>query len=175
MTTTKDRLSIIGYSDGACKGNPGKGGWGFVLSYYRDATLIRWMGYGGDMGTTNNKMELTGIIKALNASPVGHDITIRADTSYGLSGIVKDGTGVLSFDRDLSPKFTGWINGWKKNGWKTKGNQPVKNQELWTNIIDECDRHLKGGSTLKFEWVKGHATDEGNILADELANRGVPS
>ena len=142
--TDKDMIQI--WTDGACSGNPGPGGWG---------ALIRWNGhekelYGGDPATTNNRMEMTAVIEALNALNRPSKITLNVDSTY-----VKDG-------------LTKWIKGWKRNGWKTADKKPVKNQELWMAMEEACKRH-----EITWVWVKGHAGDEGNERADALARKGT--
>lgn len=141
---TEDVIEI--WTDGACSGNPGPGGWG---------ALIRWNGhekelYGGDPATTNNRMEMTAVIEALSALKRPSKVTLNVDSTY-----VKDG-------------LTKWIKGWKRNGWKTADKKPVKNQELWMAMEEACKRH-----DITWKWVKGHNGDEGNERADELARRGT--
>ena len=142
--TDKDIIEI--WTDGACSGNPGPGGWG---------ALIRWNGhekelYGGDPATTNNRMEMTAVIEALNALKRPSKVTLNVDSTY-----VKDG-------------LTKWIKGWKRNGWKTADKKPVKNQELWMAMEEACQRH-----DITWVWVKGHNGDEGNERADGLARKGT--
>ncbi|MFN4183416.1 MAG: ribonuclease HI [Hyphomonas sp.] len=142
--TEKDIIEI--WTDGACSGNPGPGGWG---------ALIRWNGhekelYGGDPATTNNRMEMTAVIEALNALNRPSKVTLNVDSTY-----VKDG-------------LTKWIKGWKRNGWKTADKKPVKNQELWMAMEEACKRH-----DITWVWVKGHNGDEGNERADGLARKGT--
>jgi ribonuclease HI len=134
------------WTDGACSGNPGPGGWGALLI----AGDKRKELYGGDPDTTNNRMELMAAIEALNALKKPSAVTLHTDSTY-----VKDG-------------LTKWIHGWKKNGWKTAAKKPVKNKDLWQALEAACDRH-----EIKWVWVKGHAGDEGNEKADELARRGA--
>ena len=134
------------WTDGACSGNPGPGGWG---------ALMRWNGHekelwGGDKATTNNRMEMQAVIEALNALNKPSKITLHVDSTY-----VKDG-------------LTKWIHAWKKNGWKTAAKKPVKNQDLWMAMDEACQRH-----DITWKWVKGHAGDPGNEKADELARRGT--
>lgn len=142
--TEEQKLEI--WTDGACKHNPGPGGWG---------VLMRWGGHvkemcGGSVLTTNNQMELTAVIEALRAIRRPCPIVLHLDSSY-----VKDG-------------ITGWIHNWKKHGWRTAAKKPVKNAELW----QELDR-LVAQHTIEWRWVKGHAGDPGNERADQLANQGV--
>ena len=134
------------YTDGACSGNPGPGGWGVLLV----AGDKRKELYGGDPDTTNNRMELMAAIEALNALKKPSAVTLHTDSTY-----VKDG-------------LTKWIHGWKRNGWKTAAKKPVKNKDLWQALEAACDRH-----EIKWVWVKGHAGDEGNEKADELARLGA--
>lgn len=142
--TTELKLNI--WTDGACKKNPGPGGWG---------VLMRWGARtkemcGGSIMTTNNQMELTAVIEALKAIRRPCPIVLHLDSNY-----VKDG-------------ITNWIHNWKKHGWMTAAKKPVKNAELW----QELDR-LASMHTIEWRWVKGHAGDPGNERADELANMGV--
>ncbi len=135
-----DRVKI--YTDGACSGNPGPGGWGAVLLYgERSKTLS-----GGEKETTNNRMELRGAIEALNHLKRPCEIDLYTDSKY-----VKEG-------------LTSWIFNWKKNGWKTAAKKPVKNAELWKELDKAVQSH-----NIKWHWVKGHAGDEYNEIADQLA------
>ena len=136
------------FTDGACSGNPGPGGWGAVLRFNGVTRELS----GGEAATTNNRMELLAAISALNALKEPCTVDLYTDSNY-----VKD--GIFS-----------WIDGWKRNGWKTAAKQPVKNVELW-QALDELVRG--GGHQIEWRWVKGHAGDPGNERADELANRGV--
>ena len=139
-----DTINI--WTDGSCSGNPGPGGWGvLMLSGDHEKEL-----FGGQENTTNNQMELTAAIEALNALKKPSRVTLHTDSTY-----VKDG-------------LTKWIHGWKKNGWKTAAKKPVKNKELWQALDAACARH-----DITWKWVKGHAGDPGNERADELANRGT--
>jgi len=138
--------SVTIHTDGACSGNPGPGGWGAVLQY---GTTIKEL-KGGAPLTTNNQMELTAAIEALNALKRPFTVELHTDSSY-----VKDG-------------LTGWIHGWKKNGWKTAAKKPVKNVELWQALDTAVQRH-----TINWHWVKGHNGDEMNERADALANEGM--
>ncbi|MDJ0922761.1 MAG: ribonuclease HI [Henriciella sp.] len=140
----KTQVSI--WTDGACSGNPGPGGWGVLLkSGSREKEL-----YGGEPETTNNRMELMAAIEALNALKTASNVQLHTDSTY-----VKDG-------------LTKWIHGWKRNGWKTSAKKPVKNKDLWQALDEACARH-----TIEWIWVKGHAGDPGNERADELARRGA--
>lgn len=134
------------YSDGACKGNPGPGGWGVVLRY-GDALKTF---YGGEAETTNNRMELRAAIEGLSVLKRRCQVDIYTDSQYVRRGI------------------TEWMARWKKNGWRTSDRKPVKNKDLWQRL-DE----LTGEHEVKWHWVKGHAGVPDNELADELANRGV--
>lgn len=136
------------YTDGACSGNPGPGGWG---------VLLMWNGHekelcGGEMETTNNRMEMMAVIEALKALKKSSDVTLYTDSKYVMDGI------------------TQWMDGWKAKGWKTAAKKPVKNQDLWQEIDVLVEQH-----NVKFVWVKGHAGDPGNERADELARNGIPS
>jgi ribonuclease HI len=136
------------YTDGACKGNPGPGGWGVLL---KSGTTEKEL-FGGELGTTNNRMELTAVIEALGALKRPCQVTLYLDSEYVRKGI------------------TEWIHGWKAKGWRTSTKQPVKNVELWQKL----DALVAGGGhTIDWRWVKGHAGDPGNERADALANKGV--
>ena len=141
--------ATVAYTDGACKGNPGAGGWGahLILSNGQTQDL-----YGGDSETTNNRMELMGAIQALTHSPRDLKLEIWTDSSYVKKGI------------------TEWIEGWKKRGWKTASKKPVANQDLWQQLDELCQAR-----DVDWYWVKGHAGHAGNEKADELANLGVTS
>ena len=135
------------YTDGACKGNPGPGGWGALLiAGAREKEL-----FGGEGATTNNRMELTAVIRALEALTLPSDVELHTDSQYVKNGIES------------------WIHGWKRNGWKTSDRKPVKNAELWRELDAQAARHR-----VRWHWVKGHADNVGNLRADALANRGVP-
>lgn len=136
------------YSDGACKGNPGRGGWGVLLRYGTHKIEL----YGGEENTTNNRMELTGVIRGLEILKYPCRVVICTDSQY-----VKNG-------------MENWIHGWKRNGWKTAAKQPVKNEDLWKRLDDLAKRH-----ELTWTWVKGHAGHPENERADQLANLGVAS
>lgn len=142
MTDTKINI----WTDGACSGNPGPGGWGALLVSGKNRKEL----YGGAPKTTNNRMELMGAIEALNALKKPSTVRLHTDSTY-----VKDG-------------LTKWIHGWKQNGWKTAAKKPVKNQDLWQALEAACQRH-----DIEWIWVKGHAGDEGNEKADELARLGA--
>ena len=130
-------------TDGACKGNPGPGGWGAVIrSGGREKELS-----GGDPMTTNNRMELTAVIEALNALKRPCAVALSTDSRYVMDGLTK------------------WIHGWRKNGWKTAAKQPVKNAELWQALVEATARHK-----ISWEWVKGHAGHPDNERADKLAS-----
>ena len=136
------------YTDGACKGNPGPGGWGVLLK----AGSVEKEMYGGERETTNNRMELLAVINALEALKRPCHVILHADSQYVLKGI------------------TEWLAGWKAKGWKTASKQPVKNVDLWQRL----DALVAGaGHKIDWRWVKGHDGDPGNERADALANRGV--
>ena len=137
---------VVIHTDGACSGNPGPGGWGVVLQYNGTVKELK----GGAALTTNNQMELTAAIEALNALKRPCEVELHTDSTY-----VKDG-------------LNKWIHGWKKNGWRTAAKKPVKNAELWKALDEAVLRH-----TIDWRWVKGHAGDEMNERADELANEGM--
>lgn len=134
------------YTDGACRGNPGPGGWGAVLQYGETSKEI----YGGESETTNNRMELMAAIKSLESLTRNCEVTLYTDSQYVRKGI------------------TEWIVNWKKRNWKTAAKKPVKNADLWKLLDTQVDRH-----TINWVWVKGHAGNVGNELADTLANKGV--
>jgi ribonuclease HI len=139
---------VIIYTDGACKGNPGPGGWGAWLKSGEHEKEL----WGGEPQTTNNRMELTAVIEALASLKRRCTVALYTDSEYVRNGI------------------TTWIHGWKKRGWQTADRKPVKNIELWQKLDA-----LAAGHDVKWHWVKGHAGDPGNELADRLANRGVES
>jgi len=134
------------YTDGACKGNPGPGGWGALLMFGPKEREL----FGGEPLTTNNRMELTAVIRALEALNRPCAIELYTDSQYVKQGIES------------------WIHGWKRNGWRTSDRKPVKNAELWRELDALAAQH-----TIRWHWVKGHADTEGNNRADALANRGV--
>ena len=139
---------VVIYTDGACKGNPGPGGWGVLMQAGSHTKEL----FGGERETTNNRMELTAVIEALRALKRPCDVTLFLDSEYVRKGI------------------TEWIHGWKAKGWKTSTKQPVKNVELWQAL----DALVSGaGHRIEWRWVKGHAGDPGNERADALANLGV--
>ncbi len=140
---------VVIYTDGACKGNPGPGGWG-VLMRSEDGSEKELCG--GELGTTNNRMEMMAVIQALTALKRPCSVTLHLDSQYVLKGI------------------TEWLVGWKAKGWKTAAKQPVKNVDLWQQLDQLVST---SGHTIDWRWVKGHAGDPGNERADALANRGV--
>jgi len=145
---TAPRPTVQVYTDGACKGNPGPGGWGALLiAGGREKEL-----YGGESETTNNRMEMTAVIRALEALTAPSEVDLHTDSQYVKNGIET------------------WIHGWKRNGWKTSDRKPVKNAELWRELEAQAARHR-----VRWHWVKGHADNAGNLRADALANRGVPA
>ena len=134
------------YTDGACRGNPGPGGWGVLLVAGRHRKTL----HGGEPETTNNRMELTAAIKALNALKRPSQVVLHTDSKYVMHGI------------------TEWMENWKKRDWKTASRKPVKNQDLWVALDEAIQRH-----DIKWVWVKGHSGHDGNEEADALANRGI--
>lgn len=137
---------VVIYTDGACRGNPGPGGWGVVLSY-KGATKEL---YGGEKETTNNRMELTAVINALEALTKPCAVQLHSDSKYVLQGI------------------TEWLENWKKRGWKTANKSAVKNEDLWRRLDAAKERH-----EIEWLWVKGHSGNNGNDRADRLANLGI--
>jgi ribonuclease HI len=142
----KTENSVKIYTDGACKGNPGPGGWGALLRYGDVEKQL----FGGEKNTTNNRMELMAAIEALAALTKPCVVDLTTDSQYVRKGI------------------TEWMRNWKRNGWKTAARQPVKNADLWQRLDTEVARH-----EVKWHWVKGHSGHPENELADELANKGV--
>jgi ribonuclease HI len=141
-----DRPEVVIYTDGACKGNPGPGGWGVWLrSGVHEKEL-----FGGEKLTTNQRMELTAAIEALSALRKPCSVVLYTDSKYVMDGI------------------TGWIKGWKRNGWQTAAKRPVKNADLWQALDTSSARHQ-----VEWRWVKGHSGDLGNERADALANAGA--
>lgn len=134
------------YTDGACRGNPGPGGWGAIL-YYGDTSKEI---FGGEAHTTNNRMELLAAINALASLKRACELTLYTDSQYVRKGI------------------TEWIENWKKRNWQTAAKKPVKNADLWKQLDEQVGRH-----NIDWVWVKGHAGNAGNELADQLANRGA--
>ncbi|MEX0619838.1 MAG: ribonuclease HI [Pseudohongiellaceae bacterium] len=134
------------FTDGACRGNPGKGGWGALLRYGDTEKTL----YGGEWHTTNNRMELTAVIRALEALKKPCRVEITSDSKYVLTGI------------------TEWLPNWKKRGWKTAGKKPVLNVELWQRLDELAAKH-----EIEWHWVRGHTGHPENELADQLANRGI--
>ncbi|MGJ0486185.1 MAG: ribonuclease HI [Methylomicrobium sp.] len=137
---------VIIYTDGACRGNPGPGGWGVLLNY---KGVVKEL-YGGEKETTNNRMELTAAIQGLEALKKQCKVELNTDSKYVLQGI------------------TEWLPNWKKRGWKTAGNKPVKNEDLWRRLDAAGRQH-----TIEWKWVKGHSGHTENDRADALANLGI--
>jgi ribonuclease HI len=137
------------YTDGACKGNPGAGGWGALLLSGKSEKEL----FGGEAVTTNNRMELLAVIEALTALKRPCHVVLHLDSEYVRKGI------------------TEWISGWKARGWRTAARQPVKNVDLWQRLDSLVS---DAGHRIEWRWVKGHSGDPGNERADMLANRGVP-
>jgi ribonuclease HI len=142
------RAAVVIYTDGACKGNPGPGGWGALLQYNGRVREI----FGGEAHTTNNRMELTAVIQALGTLKRRCAVAVYTDSQYVKNGIQT------------------WIHAWKRNGWKTADRKPVKNADLWQDLDLAVAQH-----DVEWHWVKGHAATPGNVRADELANLGVES
>ena len=134
------------YTDGACRGNPGPGGWGALLRYGDVDKQL----YGGEHLTTNNRMELKAVIEALSALSKPCKVTLTSDSTYVLKGISE------------------WLPNWKKRGWRTAGKKPVKNGDLWKTLDELAEMH-----EIEWHWVKGHSGHIENELVDQLANRGI--
>ena len=137
---------VMIFTDGACRGNPGPGGWGAVLRYGSTEKTLS----GGEPDTTNNRMELMAAIMALEALTQPCQVVLTTDSRYVMDGI------------------TQWMANWKKRGWKTASRQPVKNADLWRRLDAACGKH-----TIEWQWVKGHSGHPENEKADALANRGI--
>lgn len=148
MPHTKTLPHIIIYTDGACKGNPGPGGWGALLKSTDSQKEL----FGGELVTTNNRMEMMAVIEALTALKRPCHVTLHVDSQYVLKGM------------------TEWLVGWKARGWKTAAKQPVKNVDLWQRLDALVST---AGHKIEWRWVKGHNGDPGNEHADMLANKGV--
>ena len=142
---TAPRVEI--FTDGACSGNPGPGGWGAILRSGAHEKEIS----GGDHATTNNRMELMAAIQALTSLKTKSDVTVHTDSRYVMDGV------------------TQWIKRWKANGWKTSDKKPVKNEDLWRALEDAASRH-----EVKWRWVKGHSDHVENARADALARGAIP-
>jgi ribonuclease HI len=140
------RSKVVIHTDGACSGNPGPGGWGAILESGPHRKELK----GGEALTTNNRMELTAAIKALEALKAPSDIELYTDSNYLRDGITK------------------WIRKWKTNGWRTADKKPVRNAELWQQLETACERH-----DVRWHWVRGHAGHDENERADELAREGM--
>jgi ribonuclease HI len=141
-----ERPKVVIHTDGACSGNPGPGGWGAILESGARRKEIK----GGEALTTNNRMELTAAIEALEALKAPADVDLYTDSNYVRGGI------------------TGWIRRWKSNGWRTADRKPVKNAELWERLDQACARHK-----VRWHWVRGHSGHDDNERADELAREGM--
>ena len=138
--------SIVIYTDGACRGNPGPGGWGATLSIGNHQKEL----YGGEVDTTNNRMELRAAIESLRALKQESSVELFTDSQYVKNGILQ------------------WLANWKKKNWMTSARKPVKNKDLWEQLDAEVSRHQ-----INWHWVKGHSGNEGNEKADRLANLGI--
>ena len=146
MAESKVQRSVDIYADGACKGNPGRGGWGVILLCNENRKEL----YGGEAQTTNNRMELTAVIEALLALKQASKVRVYTDSQYVQKGISE------------------WIHNWKRRGWLTADKKPVKNADLWRRLDD-----VASGHEVEWHWVKGHAGHPENERADALANRGI--
>jgi len=139
---------VIMYTDGACRGNPGPGGWGALITFEDSTKEV----FGGKLDVTNNQMELSAAIEGLAALKEPCNVDLFTDSKYVMDGI------------------TQWIHNWKKNNWRTAAKKDVKNKELWQRLDELINFHL-----VQWHWVKGHSGDEGNEMADLLANKGIDS
>jgi ribonuclease HI len=139
---------VIMYTDGACRGNPGPGGWGALITFEGSSKEM----FGGKLDSTNNQMELSAAIKGLAALKEPCNVDLYTDSKYVMDGI------------------TQWIHNWKKNSWRTAAKKDVKNKELWQKLDELINFHQ-----VQWHWVKGHSGDEGNEIADQLANKGIDS
>ena len=147
MTQASSSLpSVIIYTDGGCRGNPGPGGWGALLRSGEHEKALK----GGEASTTNNRMELTAAIMALKELKRPCQVMLWTDSQYLRKGI------------------TEWIHGWIKKGWKTASRQPVKNADLWQQLLEQTERH-----EIEWHWIKGHSGNPGNEAADRLANEAI--
>ncbi|MCH9695907.1 MAG: ribonuclease HI [Gammaproteobacteria bacterium] len=146
MTAKNARTEVEIYTDGACRGNPGPGGWGALLIAGKHQKTL----HGGEADSTNNRMELTAAIEALNALKGPRRVILHTDSKYVMDGISK------------------WMPNWKKRGWKTTAKKAVKNKDLWQALDEATRRH-----EIDWRWVKGHDGNPGNEMADELANLGI--
>jgi len=145
VVNEKKKVVVVN-TDGACRGNPGPGGWGAILEWGDVKKEL----YGAEPHTTNNRMELLAVISALTELHCSSKVILRSDSNYVLQGISK------------------WIENWKKNGWKSSNKKPIKNQDLWIALDKQVQRH-----DVDWQWVKGHSGDPGNERADALANIGI--
>ncbi len=146
MTSASPQMQLVIYTDGACRGNPGVGGWAAVVQQQGDETELS----GTEENTTNNRMELTAAVRALQFLDRSSEVRLYTDSQYLRSGI------------------TAWINNWKRNGWRTSAGRPVKNKDLW-----QCLEEASQGHEIDWCWVKGHAGNVGNERADTLANQAM--
>ena len=151
LSSSRPMPDLFAYTDGACSGNPGPGGWGVLMLAKDGDTVLRTRELqGGEAETTNNRMELLAAISALEALKRPSAITVVTDSAYVKNGV------------------TTWIHGWKRNGWRTSGKKPVKNVDLWLRLDEAQARHR-----VTWEWIKGHAGHPENERADELARAGM--
>ncbi len=170
------RRVVTAYSDGSATPNPGLGGWGCCLIYESlpSSTLsIAWTKCGGKLQSTNNEMELTAVLEILKMVKRGDDVTIFADSQYVLKPIINEGIDGYVELVNGKPAFTGWLKNWLPKGLMTKSKKPRANAQLWKDVVKIITEHLLAGTTLHFQWVKGHSGDYGNELADQLADQGA--
>lgn len=170
--------NVIGYSDGSCKikgvgFHPG--GWGATLQWTYEGDTLRWHAYDGKAKTTNNEMEMMGMLKLVEMVPRGCSAcTLISDSEYLLKSLVKDGNGEIK-KRNLGNgvDFTGYLGNWLRNNWKKADGGDVKNLEMWKRLVKAFEELANTGTIIELKWIKGHAGHKGNELANELANLGA--
>lgn len=180
MSNNSKITNVIGYSDGACsiKGagfHPG--GWGATISYFdgESGNTMRWHMYDGKAKTTNNEMEMTGMLKLVELVPRGvKECILHSDSEYVLKSIVSGGNGIIQ-KRMMGKgvEFSGWVGGWMRNGWKNSKNEAVKNMKLWETLTAAITDLANSGTVIEFKYVKGHSGVKGNEIADVLSTLGT--
>jgi ribonuclease HI len=187
----RERIQVYAYSDGSCKPNPGSGGWGAVVMYETETHIVTVKGNGGKYNTTNNEMELEGAIQMFGMCPKQSDIIATLDSQYVLSGLVSNCIDDVLTLKNNRIWCTGYIQSWISHDWMINAGTPKgslqrstslkspsgstqrKNTQLWKKLMKECESHLLSGSTIRLKWVKGHTGNEGNEIANTLAEQGV--